>query len=94
MPYFLVPHSLVPYSLAPYGLDVRLTRTTTAVQAAGLAVGGVDRAADKPQRIIEAGDQLRRDHVLGEGLLWLGDTFGEVEDEVPFADPFGQVENL
>jgi hypothetical protein len=52
------------------------------VQAAGLAVGGVDRAADEPERIIEARDQLRRDHILGKDLYWLGDTDEEVEDKV------------
>ena len=74
--------------------ELGLTGTAAAVQAAGLAVGGIDRAAYEPEYIIEARDQLRRDHLLGEGLLWLGDTFREVEDEVPFAHPFGQIENL
>ena len=55
------------------------------VQAAGLAVGGVDRAADEPERIIEARDQLRRDHILGKGLYWLGDTDEDVEDKVPLS---------
>lgn len=41
--------------------EVRLTRAEAAVQVAGLAVGGVDRAANESERIIEAGDQLRRD---------------------------------
>jgi hypothetical protein len=70
--------------------EVRLTRTKTAVQAAGLAVGGIDRAADEPECIIEAGDQRRRDHIMGKGVYWLGDTYAEVKDKVPLSTRSGR----
>jgi hypothetical protein len=70
--------------------ELGLTGTAAAVQAAGLAVGGNDRAADEPECIIEAGDQRRRDHIMGKGLYWLGDTYEEVKDKVPLSTRSGR----
>ena len=66
--------------------EVRLAGTEAAVQVARLAVGRIDRRLDEAQSVVEAGDQLRRDDVLIERLLGLGDAFGQVENEVAFAN--------
>jgi hypothetical protein len=46
------------------------------VQVARFAVGGIDCRLDEAQSILEAGSQLRRDDVLFERLLGLGNAFG------------------
>lgn len=74
--------------------EVRLTRTEAAVQVARLAVRRFDGRADEAQRIIEAGDQLRRDHILGQRLFRLSDPFRQVKDEIALAHLVGKVENV
>ena len=70
--------------------EVRLARTEAPVQVARLAVDGIDRRPDEAQGVVEAFDELGRDHVLLQRLLGLGDALGEVEYEVALADPFRQ----
>ena len=70
--------------------EVRLARTEAAVQVARLAVRRIDRRLDEAQGVVEAFDELGRDHVLLQRLLGLGDALGEVENEVALADPFRQ----
>ena len=66
--------------------EVRLTGTEAAVQITRLAIGRVDGRLDEVESVVEAGDQLRRHDIFIERLLGLGDAFGQVENEVAFAD--------
>ena len=66
--------------------EVRLTGTEAPVQVARLAVDRIDRRLDEAQGVVEAFDQLGRDDILIERLLGLGDAFGEIENEVAFAN--------
>ena len=74
--------------------EVRLAGTEAAVQVARLAARRFDGRLDEAEGVVEAGDQLRRDHVLFERLLRLGDALGQVENEVALADPLRQVEQF
>ena len=73
-----------------HGHEVRLTGAETAVQVARLAADGLNRRADEVEGIVEARRQLRRDDVLLQRLLRLGDALGQVEDEVSLPHPVGQ----
>ena len=66
--------------------EVRLTGTEAAVQVTRLAIGRIDGRLDEAESVVEAGDQLRRHDILIERLLGLGHAFGQVENEVAFAD--------
>ncbi len=61
-----------------------------AVQITRLAIGRIDGRLDEVESVVEAGDQLRRHDIVFERLLGLGDAFGQVENEVAFADLFRQ----
>ncbi len=73
-----------------HGHEVRLTGTEAAVQITRLAIGRIDGRLDEVESVVEAGDQLRRHDIVFERLLGLGDAFGQVENEVAFADLFRQ----
>ena len=64
------------------------------MQVSGLTVAGIDRTVDETQRVVEAGDQLRSDHVLFERFLWFRDPFGEVQDKIALADTFREVRDF
>jgi hypothetical protein len=64
------------------------------VQVACLAAHRIDCAFDEPERVFKTPDKLGRDDIRFERLLGFGDFFGQIENEVPFADPLGEVDQF
>ena len=72
--------------------EVALTATEAAVQISSFARVPENRPLDEVQRIIKGQHELRRRHIGSDGRLWIGDPFGQSQNELSLVDVLGNID--